>query len=239
MRLNEYLTESKSISIEDSLEIMKKDCSEYIRELKAGKNFFIRMSSKYNTTLPDSTLVIPAREGREPKDINKELHAEMDDMLKSKFGWKPRSEALFVWLTRKGKSVWNWKIMWRRVRIIFPSNGYKYVYSPNIIDIFNSYEEKMIHYERNNDNDYNDNIRPDRESYKQHQTAANTLFLDWFWEKALDTYTDKNALKSEVSKKSGNVECMLRANKIYAISPVHIPKLNELWDVNIAPLEKL
>jgi len=231
MKLNEYLiTETQKISFEGFLHIVKRTCSEYIRELKAGKNFFIRNRVGFTSINSSDVILIPAREDRVPRDMSITLHNEMDALLKAKFGWRPRSDSLFVWITPQSETTTRKGNGADRNRIIFPSNGYKYVYSPEVNDVYFEYENIMSNMPDNNDRDgvYGEFDEDEVEDE----------FLNWFTKEALPTYTDKGALKTKLARFDGNVECMLRANKIYVVSQKYIEILNKHLDINIKPVEK-
>jgi len=220
MRLNNYLTEFKVIKMEDTLTLLKRNCSEYIRELRSGKNFFIRENNKFVIYSEDDVILLPPREDRAPRDMNPYLHNEMNNLLKAKFGWKPRSEGLFVWVTPQNKNFKRNSFEETEKRLIFPTDGYKYVYSKSIFDIFYEYEriEDELY-------DISDNYTPEE---------LNEKFLNWFTKEALPTYTDKNVLKANFPLIE--TECSLRTTKAFVIAQVNIPLLNNTFNLNIKPV---
>jgi len=226
MRLDDYILEDTKISTEEGLEDIKKNCSEYIRELRSGRNLFVRLSESYKPIDHNKILIIPPKSDRIPIDTPKDVHHVIDNLLKAKFGWKPRSEALFVWITEQKNPRWNWYSFWKEVRLIFPIDGYKYVYSSMIGDLFLKYETFL--------NDYDYPIYPDSYDDNKINNDIKDKFFEWFKNKGLPTYTKLNALRMGATKHK-RTECMLKAKKYYAISSLHIPRLNDLFNLDIQP----
>jgi hypothetical protein len=207
------------MNYEDIISLLDKNCKPFIKELQSGKNFLVRMGPKY--AVKQDIIVTSPRKNRRPTDSPQHIHEEMDDMLKSKFGWKPRSEGLFAWIVqRKGSSSF-WTSNWRSSRLVFPVGSYKYVYSPEIKDVYNKYENFQSNVASSFDVDPDD---VDKET--------DMRFLDWFWEDALKTYTNKDFAKINVSKI--DIEIMISSSVIYLLDPELIPLLNDEYKLNIS-----
>lgn len=71
------------------------------------------------------------RMDRRPKDSHIKLTAWMDDAFESKFHWRPRSEGVFA--TGSGEMANGYG---HQVYMFFPSNGFKFIWSPEISDIY-------------------------------------------------------------------------------------------------------
>jgi len=75
-------------------------------------------------------------DGRQPLDSSHTLHAELNQAFQHQFG-EPFRNALFVTNDK------NQAINYGEIYIIFPIGEYTYLWSPDIEDIFNKYEEKL------------------------------------------------------------------------------------------------
>jgi hypothetical protein len=205
MRYLNYINENNFVeAIEDkreSIDFLNKECSQFVKELKAGKRLFLRTRHTFSRNENDLLTMKSLHGNREPIDTPKELSKKVDELLKSYFGWKPRSEGYFVWIdnVHSNRIKSNPNI----TRVIFPINGYKYVYSPEVMDLFDNYST-IYKYKT-----------PDREF---------TEFLVYFRFELLPTYTNKDALKISVNR---NIECMVKAPKIVSASLNLLPEIRE------------
>jgi len=200
MRLNDYINETFFEGIENPQEVidfLNKNCKPFISELKAGKRLFLRSRSVYASYVNDLITIKSLHSNRLPIDTPKIVSAKVDDLLRSKFGWKPRSEGYFVWI----EPVNSPRIREKKhtTRIIFPIGSYKYVYNPNITDLY-------VEYTRIYSNNF-----PDKE-YSE--------FVTFFKSSMLPNYTDKNVLKLNNKR---NIECMIKANKVATLSLDMLP----------------
>jgi hypothetical protein len=212
------------MNYEDIISLLDKNCKPFLKEMKAGKNFLLRLSPKYAVKM--DIIVSTIRKNRKPTDTPIHIHNEMDDMLKNKFGWKPRSEGLFTWISkRKGSKDKFWIHNLNRARLVFPVGAYKYVYSPTIRDVYNVYErfQETADY---SDLDYRDSKRKVNKIDKK----IDDNFLDWFWEKGLPSYTNRDFAKVPLIR--DNIELMLSAPVVYLLSPELIPLLNDEYKLD-------
>ncbi len=186
MRFGNYVNETTNTlkGTPDNITLIKRECSEFLKELKSGKNILHRASRKFKTLKDSEIIIVPYRTGRAPVDTPEKVHKYIDNLLFEKFGWYPRSESLFCWIQNKNRSE---TIL--SIRIVIPANGYKYVYSPIIRDIYENYS---------------------RFGRKQD-------FVKWFKEELLPTYKDKNALNTTFHMYD-SIELMLKAKKYYLLS---------------------
>lgn len=214
MNFYNYLI-TESLNYDDIIRLLDKNCKTFIKEMQSGKNFLLRLSPKYATN--QDLIVSTIRKNRKPTDTPQDVHEEMDDMLKSKFGWKPRSEGLFAWISKRKSGIDNfWISNYKRARLVFPVGTYKYVYSPEIKDVYNKYErfvDDVGYYEDEFD------------TAEAAELEAKNRFLDWFWDEGLPTYTNKGFAKIPIGK--DNMELMLSAPAVYLLSPELIPLLND------------
>lgn len=122
MRLQHYLIED--ITTDDTIETIRDNCSQWLQESKG--NAVYRGSDNIIKTY---RLGYP-RTDRRPRDSDQWIHDEMDNGLEAKYGWKPRSEGLFVTGDKSQASKYGYEY------IVLPFNGYKYTWSPKIKDLF-------------------------------------------------------------------------------------------------------
>jgi len=121
MRFNNYLLEETD---EQLVEKIRKECSQWQEEMKTIKVF--RGTKK---TINGPVKLMP-RKDRRPLDTPLEVHEELDKKFKKKFGWKVRSEGVFA--TNRVDIA---EKFGRNVGIMFPCNGYRYVYNKEIMDL--------------------------------------------------------------------------------------------------------
>jgi len=196
-----YLIESE-ILIED----IEKNCKPYLKELRTGVSSFIRYSRTWNNT---TIIRKEAKKDREPRDTPKEVHKLMDDTLKSKFGWKPRSDGLFVWIAPKNFEI-SLDVTSRKGGYVFPIGPYKYVYNPEIFDVYAEYES----------------IESDLWGQYKEPKLSEKAFEDFkgWWlnnKDALKGYKDINALSVR-----SRCECMLKLKSYYIIPTTLIGEIN-------------
>lgn len=125
MRLQEFLiNEEKDIG--EIIQILKKDCSKFLRERGKPTNFLYR-----GTTRPvkDIVKIIP-RKDRKPLDTPQELSDLMDKLFMPKFGWRPRSSGVFAIGDKDAAEEYG------EVSLFFPIGDYKYIWSPKITDFY-------------------------------------------------------------------------------------------------------
>jgi len=123
MRFKQYINESKEVPWED----IKRSCKPYLKEVYKAKNMLYR----YIWKMDEFWIRKKVRTNRKPKDTPKVYHEFVDDMLKKRFGWKPRSEGLFVWGKAHGRNL-------GLGSIVFPIGKFKFVWNPEVLDLFNT-----------------------------------------------------------------------------------------------------
>lgn len=110
-----------------SLQKVQKECSEICDIYKKTKRFLLRGS---NNTYYGYQYLTP-REDRRPKDMDSTVHKLLDDAFHKLYGWKPRSQGVFC--TSDIMEVSN---NYGLPYIIFPVNGFKYIWSSSIEDLY-------------------------------------------------------------------------------------------------------
>ena len=163
MRLNNFLNENEDNYIigdflnirngnkiklsKEIYDIIQKECSEILELYDRVPNFFFRgIESIDNKRIVYSGRnisiykVIP-RKDRIPKDTFMQVQRKIDNLFYKKFGWKPRSEGVFVTPNESNAMDYGEPF------VFLPANGYKYIWSPKIEDMFinftRDYQRKM------------------------------------------------------------------------------------------------
>jgi len=127
MRLQGFLTE-KIISPENVIKILVSSCQPFLKEIKNGRNGFLyRGKNSYSAA---SIERFSSRIDRKPKDMSALNHDILDELFEKKFGWKSRSEGVFC---SGHPSI---AARYGSIYIFFPIGEYKYLWSPEIKDLF-------------------------------------------------------------------------------------------------------
>jgi hypothetical protein len=133
MRLLEYVSQIDKKNEELKYDITEKlinDCSEFLEVLeKIHNNINNCLWRGSHRGTKDIDKFIP-RIDRIPTDTAEWLHNEWDKMFKEKFGWKARSEGVFVTSRYSFASGFG-----NAAHLFFPFDGYKFIWSPNIEDM--------------------------------------------------------------------------------------------------------
>lgn len=127
MRLYNFLNESDEITIDKVLSDCDKALSEFGNHTRLWRGVNYGVASVFK--------VIP-RKDRRPKDTPLQVQNILDDLFKKKFGWKARSEGVFVSNGNSQAGEFG-KYVYR----FLPIGDYKYVYNPGISDLTAYLEE--------------------------------------------------------------------------------------------------
>ena len=119
MRLKSYINENTNIA-----QKITRECSDI---LSLPNPLTLYRGSKKEVNIANR--FIP-RTDRIPSDIKMEIHNEYDKLFYEKFGWKARSEGVFASGSKR--------ISYGKPYLFFPVNGYKFVWSPDIFDLYTS-----------------------------------------------------------------------------------------------------
>jgi hypothetical protein len=196
MRLIQYINEEKSFN--EWAPIIKKDCSKFIKDIKGSKGTLNRIDSYLGgNDRKNAVIKKKTRNNRRIMDTSKEISIEIDNLFKKKFGWKARTEnVVFCWGIPFSSPEINSGFL------IFPAGNYKYLWSPEVNDLYN-----IFHYAL--------------DFPKENQ-------LDKFKELFLNSYTNKNIKKAVVSFN----EIMVGCNYYYMIRPELIERVNQEFNLN-------
>lgn len=118
--------------LENAWKTLSKDCSEIINFYKKSDivndfNGLFRGSLKNAGVISNK---IKPRKDRRPTDTPQDIQIELDKAFKSEFGWKPRSQGVFSFGRARDAAFYGYPYA------VFPSNGYKFLWSPNVPDLY-------------------------------------------------------------------------------------------------------
>lgn len=124
MRLEKHLL--NEISHNNLIDILQRDCSEYIKSMiKAG----LPLLRGVRKNIVDFEKFIP-RTDRTATDTPWHIHMILDELFYEKFGWKARSSGVFA------TSTYHTADFYGNAFYFFPFNGFKYVWHPIVKDLF-------------------------------------------------------------------------------------------------------
>ena len=133
MRLQGYITEAYGVNRYSlklfymTLKDIWKDCKPFLKDFYNGD----RTKFMYSGRSKDiEHFVGTVRTDRKPKDTHIDLHNDLDDTFKKKFGVKPRSNSLFC--SGDENIVYEYGTPY----IIFPIGQYKFLWSTLIEDLY-------------------------------------------------------------------------------------------------------
>lgn len=122
MKFYNFINEASRLTAYDIANLIKKDCSEYLNNNKGIVLYSGR--DRENLKFLDKQI----RKDRRPLTTNRKLHLLMDNIFKSIFNIKLRSETLFCTLDIDVAEGFG------NVYVIFPKNGYNFYWSEKIGD---------------------------------------------------------------------------------------------------------
>lgn len=165
MRLEKYILEGDTKA---DLDTFLKETKQYRDEMRGS-----RLWRAHNHRVI-SVQKFSARSNRRPKDTPQEVHEFLDKFFQTNFGWKARSQGVFAASTPNGIDIFG-----KYTDLIYPCNGYKFVYSKTIQDLTNWLEE----------GGYIDSVNADKwESINFDDTVVRVQLL----KKLQGMYIDKN-----------------------------------------------
>jgi hypothetical protein len=120
------------------VDFLEKNCKQAIKEAKARHCFFWR---GLKNPISGSYGVKGVRQNRIPTDTPEEIQKWIDNEFKKKFGWRPRSQAVFAAGSMEG--AYNYTTS-RDKMMFFPIGSYSYLWSPGIKDLFTNMEDFIM-----------------------------------------------------------------------------------------------
>jgi len=158
----------------------------------ASKNKLYLYRGTYNNINPYQ--IINRRTDRKPRDMPKQLHYDLDEAFKKKFGWKARSAGVFTTSKKRDAEEYG------DAYIFIPIKPYKILWSPKIFDLFTVIDGKG-HFLT--DNDRNILVRYDEMESSDNEHEYYIEVID----KLINTYTDKNIKQAILSKNEIMFDC--------------------------------
>jgi hypothetical protein len=124
MKLRYYLTEATDINY--IIRLIDEKCDPYIKELRKHKPI---NNLLYSGRSDKGDLFIgTVRQDRKPRNTDKERHSIADTLFLKHFGFKARSNAVFVTGSEMEASYYGTSYM------VFPMGSYQFVWSPQVRD---------------------------------------------------------------------------------------------------------
>jgi hypothetical protein len=133
MRLKSFINESDDkITDYDSLvDTIRKNCNQYIKEVNNGNGHMFLRELRGSSADKSFGKIQSTRSGRNPIDSDIEGHKILDDFFYKKYKIRGRSETWFAWI----KKIYKINMNYSHSRLLFPYNGYKYLWNPEIRDL--------------------------------------------------------------------------------------------------------
>jgi len=134
MRLQQYLNEEHN-TMENVVKMIKKDCKLYLTILRKTDKMLYRGTLKDVPSDAENSNDVyyfkkKPRIDRKSTDMPPLTHKRLDELFYEKFGWKPRSEGVFV------TSDWGTAAFYGKAFLFFPIGNFKYVWSPKVPDLW-------------------------------------------------------------------------------------------------------
>jgi len=128
MSFGDYITEIRAseLELESILYLIKRDCKPFLKRVKGAKEFLWRGMDR---RLDIITKIVP-RKNRAPKDTPQEVHDILDDLFRSRFGWKARSEGVFCY-ARKGSAEG-----YGTAHMVFPIGDWTFLWNGEVNDLY-------------------------------------------------------------------------------------------------------
>jgi hypothetical protein len=147
MKFIHYINESDVNRNQEFIETIKKDCGPYLEDSKNSSHILARYTKN---NIVGIKLIVP-RTDRRPMDTPIWMHNYIDDALKKRFKWKPRSEGVFAITNDKKYFDYKTKNLFNAYSYypIFPIGKYEYLWSPTITDLYLSSGDVFRKYDIN------------------------------------------------------------------------------------------
>jgi len=133
-RLQQYLINEEFQDINKLVAMLKADCKPYLSILKRTDKMLCRgTDSPPKTNIYEDEVYYfkrKPRKDRRPLSTGPLVHKQLDDLFKKKFGWKVRSEGVFV------NSDYGTASGYGHTYFFFPIGQFKYVWSPKVGDLW-------------------------------------------------------------------------------------------------------
>lgn len=159
--------------------------------------------------------IFVSQEFREPKDTSEEIHNDIDKLFYKKFRWHVRSQGVFA--THNYDETWRYGEEY----MFFPIGKYKFVWSPEITDL---YADHLYGFEDQIRSDLEDDWKEKRDNHKSKKPFISLgeyiddnyeKYYDKELEEIVDKYKDTDLKNAILSRNEITFDC----NKYYLIEP--------------------
>ncbi len=174
--------------------IIENNCSQFLKE-SSGLPLYRGMSNKHNFK------ILETHRKRNSMNTIEEIQHTADKLFQKRFGWKARSEYVLY-----GTGSVYTTALYGNTHVIFPFDGYKFVYSNNIKDFY----DHLMTYMTDELDIQTDVPWKVSSFYRQNQPI-----IDEYIEQMVKLYTNRDLVKA---LNRGN-EIMFQTKKYIAISP--------------------
>lgn len=118
------------------IDVLKKDCAEYIKVLQQTRGTALLRGSKASYAKPGTLNIIQPRASRMPKDTDAAIHFYINHKLERKFGYKFRNGVFAI-------SDFDLAYHYGNVSIVFPIGPLQFLWSPQILDLYTYLQDEM------------------------------------------------------------------------------------------------
>lgn len=137
-RLKKYLDESTYTGDVVDWSPIVKDCKPFIKQIKDAHNLLLRGSHKSNPGI----IKVKPRKDRRPMSTLPKIQMALDEYFKKRFGWKPRSEAVFCTGMLNTALFYSGSIA--GISSVWPIGNFKYLWSNEISDLFGTLQDEAL-----------------------------------------------------------------------------------------------
>lgn len=179
MRLKQHITEMylRQEEMDDCVAKIKRDCKPFLKKISGGDLLWrgskIPMEGEF-------IIKVKPRKDRHPKDMNFGVHEIIDDMFLKHKKWRARSQGVFATEYRSTAGAYG------TARLVFPIGNFKFLYNPNITDLY----QKILNLGIN----YSGDIVPEENMDQKFKTKAKVKRSEL--EKIIKGYKSTNLTKS-------------------------------------------
>lgn len=184
------------------------DCKPWLDAIKGSKNLAYRGDNEIKADVQ----FLKHKNYRRPLNLPRDVHDEVNDVFEEKFKWRARESGFFVVGQREKAKGFG------KLGVIFPIGDFKSLWSPDILDIWESWESFY-----DEESDYGRNSYEDDEKYYGKKFAEHLVKnLTWHYNEKV-----KECLNNSIS------ELIISANSYYAFDVE-----SKLWTDTLVPLLK-
>jgi len=240
-----YLKHFEELNNTNNIEKILSDCAPFIKQLKeCNSNNLLYHSTKSGNIKINieqyGIYKLNPRVRETPRDMPIVLHEYLGDNLIKKFGWNPRTEAIFA-----HPDNFNNAHYYGQKFIIFPIGEYKYVWSPKFSDPYLVLWSKYDIMQSGIENIFTDSYIPKKEDLKkllndienkkyeeldfENPESKQQLIneLTWVYED-IDKYLDSCIDNNICDLLKSNNEIMLKADGYYIVSMLNEDELKKI-----------